>query len=265
MKFASFLACIVFAAGIAAAGEVTTQLADGVVSWMPKCDVTLDGDFTATRWGMYDVEAQLNAPAAGKISGTIGGKALSGVSDGVAALVKLGRIYLDKPGKLPVVLNSETADISKPVAMKGLVLTPAPEGKPIVQADDLSITLHARDAIVHGTTLRYEVKPEKNTLGYWGNVKDWVSWDFELKKPGKFIVFAMQGSGGGSEIEIAVGEQKLNWTTKNSGGFHTFTFLEVGTLTLDTPGPVSLTLKPIKKAGGAIMDLRQLILVPVLK
>ena len=75
----------------------------------------------------------------------------------------------------------------------------------------------------------------------------------------------MHGSNGGSEIEIAVGEQKLNWTTKNTGSFHTFTYLEVGTLNLETPGTVTLTLKPNKKAGGAVMDLREVILLPVLK
>lgn len=253
------------AAAWLSAADTTTQTPDGVVTWTPKCDVSLDGDFTASRWGMYDVEALLEAPSAGKIKGTIGGKELAGTSDGTAATVKLGRVYLDKAGKLPVVLNSESADKVKVLQMKGLVLTPAPEGKPVVQAGDQSITLHARDCTVHGNGLRYEATPEKNTLGFWGNAKDWVSWDFELKKPGKFIVFAMHGSGGGSEIEIAVGEQKLNWTTKNTGGYHTFTFLEVGTLSLDAPGSVTLTLKPIKKQGGAVMDLRQVILLPVLK
>ena len=256
----SLAACLAIALS---AGE-TTLTSDGVATWAaPAPNAQVKGDFTAPRWGMYDVEAQLDAPASGKIKGSIGGKELAGTVDGVTA--KLGRVYLDKSGKLPVSLETEPADAAKPLTVKALVLTPASEGKPIVQADDLSITLHARDVIVHGNGLRYEIKPEKNTLGFWGNAKDWVSWDFELKKPGKYIVFVMHGSGGGSEIEIAVGEQKLNWTTKNTGGFHTFTFLEAGTLTLDTPGPLSLTLKPTKKNGGAVMDLRQLILVPVLK
>ncbi len=259
---ASLLICI---ATFLAAGETATT-PDGVATWTPTASgPNVKGDFAASRWGMYDIEAQVEAAVAGKIKGTIGGKELIGTADGVTTTVKLGRVYLDKAGKLPVSVETEPADAAKPLAVKALVLNPASEGKPILQADDLSITLHARDAIVHGNGLRYEINPVKNTLGYWGNAKDWVSWDFELKKPGKFIVFAMQGSGGGSEIEIAVSEQKLNWTTKNTGGFHTFTFLEVGTLALDTPGALSLTLKPIKKNGGAVMDLRQVILVPVLK
>jgi len=239
---------------------------NGVVTWTPAAaGAEIKGEYNAARWGMYDVQAQLEAAAAGKVKGSIGGKELSGSGDGQAANVKLGRVYLDKSGKLPVSLSTEPADAAKPLNIKALLLTPAPEGKPIVQDEDVSITLHARDSIVHGKTLRFENRPDKNTLGYWGNEKDWVSWDFEVKKPAKFIVFAMHGSYGGSEIEIAVGDQKLNWTTKNTGGYHTFTFLEVGTLNLEKPGPYSLTLKPTKKVGGAVMDLRQLVLCPILK
>jgi len=248
------------------AGDASTQSADGVMTFTPAAPgAQVKGDVNSPRWGMYDVEAQLETAASGKIKGTLSGKELAGVSDGAATTVKLGRVYLEKPGKLPLALEAEPAGAAKPISIKALTLTPAPEGKPIVQDADVSITLHARDSIVHGNGLRFENKPEKNTLGYWGNEKDWVSWEFEVKKPAKFIVFAMHGSGGGSEIEIAVGEQKLNWTTKNTGGYHTFTFLEVGTLSLDTAGPYTLTLKPTKKVGGAVMDLRQLVLSPILK
>lgn len=240
-------------------GDSATQSSDGVVTWtLATPAAQVKGEYAATRWGMYDVEAQLDAPAAGTVKASVGGKELSAPSNATEAAVKLGRVYIEKGGKLA--LSAEA-----PAAIKALILTPAPEGKPIAQAEDLSITLHARDAIVHGMNLRFEVKPEKNTLGYWSREKDWVSWQFELKKPGKFIVFAMHGSNGGSEIEIAVGEQKLNWTTKNTGSFHTFTFLEAGTLNLDAPGKITLTLKPTKKVGGAVMDLREVILLPVLK
>lgn len=248
------------------AGDLITQTPDGVTTWTPAtAGAKVTGEYAASRWGMFDVEAQLEQSSAGKIKGNLAGKELTGNADGATGSVKLGRIYLDKEGKLPLTLESEASDVSKPLTIKALVLTPAPEGKPIVQSDDSSVTLHAHDATVHGITLRYEFRPDKNTLGYWGREKDWVSWDFELKKPGKYIVFVMHGSNGGSEIEIAVDDQKLNWTTKNTGSFHTFTFLEVGTLSLEKTGPQTLTLKPIKKVGGAVMDLRQVILLPILK
>src|SRR5690348_13897777 len=54
-----------------------------------------------------------------------------------------------------------------------------PATRPISQASDGSVLLHARDVTIHGTTVRYEPKPEKNTIGFWTKKDDWVSWDFE--------------------------------------------------------------------------------------
>jgi hypothetical protein len=207
----------------------------------------------------------LEAPAAGKVEVSIDGKELAAAADGAANTVKLGRIHVDGAGERPVTIKTEPADAGKPVVVKELVLTPAPEGKPIVQADDLSIVLHAHDATVHGVNLRYEFRPDKNTLGYWSNPKDWVSWDFEVKKPGKFVVYVMQGSPGTKDIQITAGQQVLKWQTKNTGSFHTFTFVEAGTLTFDKAGIVTLDLKPARGVTGSVMDLRQVMLLPVLK
>jgi hypothetical protein len=259
----SILLCAI--ASLARADSATTD-PDGVVTWIPSQPGShVAGKYKPTRWGMYDVEARLDNAAAGKVKLTMGGKELDGSSDGADPAIKLGRTYVDTEAERPIVIDTEPADPKKPLVVKTLTFTPAPEGQPIVQAGDLSITLHARDATVHGVTLRYEFRPDKNTLGYWSNPGDWVSWDFDLKKPGKFIVFVMQGSPGSKDIQIAVADQTLNWTTKNTGSFHTFTFLQVGTLTFDTPGVKTLTLKPAKTATGFVMDLRQVILLPVLK
>jgi hypothetical protein len=248
------------------AADKSASDSDGVVTWAPAQPAShVDGKFKPTRWGMYDIEARLENPAAGKVKLTVGEKALDGSSDAVIAAVKLGRIYIDTEAERPVVIETTPAEATKPLVVKSLVFIPAPEGKPIVQAGDLSIILHAHDATVHGVNLRYEFRPDKNTLGYWSNPKDWVSWDFEVTKPGKFNVVVMQGSPGSKDIQIAVGDQTINYTTKNTGSFHTFTFLEVGKLTFDKPGMNTLTLKPAATVKGSIMDLRQIFLLPILK
>ena len=269
MRFGTFLCVWVTvcsaAATIAFAADSSASDADGVVTWTPaKPGAQIKGELKPTRWGMYDVEAQLESPAAGKAKLTLGAKELSGSADGAAPIVKLGRVYLDTADRRPVTIETKPTDAGKPLVVKSLVLTPAPEGQPIVQSGDLSITLHAHDATVHGVNLRYEFRPDKNTLGYWSNPKDWVSWDFEVKKPGKFIVVAMQGSPVSKDIQITCDGQTINYTTKNTGSYHTFTFLEVGTLTFEKPGNKTLNLKP-KPGPGPVMDLRQVILLPVLK
>lgn len=268
MRFGTLLCVwvtVCSAAVLVRAADSTASDADGVVTWTPeKAGPAIKGELKPTRWGMYDVEARLESPAAGKAKLTLGDKSLSAAADGAAPVVRLGRVYLDTANPRPVTIESEPADAKKPLVVKSLVLTPAPEGQPIVQSGDLSITLHAHDATVHGVNLRYEFRPDKNTLGYWSNPKDWVSWDFEVKKPGKFIVVAMQGSPVSKEIHITCDGQTINYTTKNTGSYHTFTFLEVGTLTFDKPGTKTLNLKPAE-GRGPVMDLRQVILLPVLK
>src|SRR5947207_5748171 len=87
-----------------------------------------------------------------------------------------------------------------------------PTTRPIVQAADGVILLHARDVTVHGTTVRYEPQPNKNTVGYWTKKEDWVSWDFVVERAGKFEVIALQGCGkgsGGAEVQFAFEDQKL--------------------------------------------------------
>ena len=137
----------------------------------------------------------------------------------------------------------------------------------VAQAADGTVLLPAKDASVHGANVRYEPKPEKNTLGYWTNAEDWVSWEFEIVKPGKFAVEALQGCGkgsGGAEVAFAVGAQVLTLAVEDTGGFQNFVPKALGTLTL-AAGKYTLTVKPKTKPGGAVMDLRQVTLRPVEK
>lgn len=259
--------CLLIILGVSASTRADNAVSspDGVVTWSPSgSGAHVQGRYKPSRWGTYDVDARLESAAEGKVSVTLGEKKLEAVASGAAAEVKLGRVYIDTEDERAVSIDTDAADKNKPLVVKSLILTPAPEGKPIVQSADLSITLHAHDATVHGVRLRYEFRPDKNTLGYWSNPKDWVSWDFEVKKPEKFIVVVMQGSPVTKPIQITVADQTIDYFTKNTGSYHVFTFLEVGTITVEKPGNYVLCLKP-QSPTGPVMDLRQIILLPVLK
>lgn len=145
------------------------------------------------------------------------------------------------------------------------MMTPNPGYHPNPQADDGSITMPSRFAQVHGVMLRFEPLPHKNTLGYWVRVEDWASYEFEVKTPGTFQVEMLVGCGngsGGSEVAVAVGEQQLQFTVEQTGGFQNFVLRAIGKLTLDKPGRYTLTVKPLKKPGVAVMDLQQVRLLP---
>ena len=175
--------------------------------------------------------------------------------------VTLGKIYFVEPGKQKLELKFR-GDMPR---VRALILRPAPEGEPIGQEFDRSVLLHARDVTLRSTKVQYETKPHKNTVGYWVNVTDQVYWDFTMTLGGRFDVEIHQGCGkghGGSLVALEVAGQKLEFTVKDTGHFQNFVPRKVGTVRL-AKGEYRFWIKPIMKAGGAIMDVRRIRLLPV--
>lgn len=143
------------------------------------------------------------------------------------------------------------------------MMQPNPAYRPSPQAADGTITMLGKHADVFGPMLRFEPLPHKNTLGYWVNPTDWASWEFEVVKPGKFTMEITYGCGngsGGSEVEFAVGAQKLMFKVEQTGGFQAFVKRDIGELTFDKLGRYTLTVRPKSKPGPAVMDLPQVVL-----
>ncbi len=147
-----------------------------------------------------------------------------------------------------------------------LMPEPNPNFVPNPQADNGEIILRAMMADVRGVMLRYEPLPHKNTLGFWINPSDWVRWEFTVTKPGKFQVEGLIGCGngsGGSEVRFEVGEQVLTYIVQETGGFQNFVATKLGEVTLDKPGRYELRIKPVQKPKAAVMDVRQMRLIPL--
>ncbi|MBI3855171.1 MAG: hypothetical protein HY293_05720 [Planctomycetes bacterium] len=203
-------------------------------------------------------------------------------ADGKVALPRLnnpiGTVYLlNDPAKTPLGFQPNLADwsVSRPktattgpdvvvVEVKG---KPRLAGDPVVSeaAGDGSITLAAHHAVTHGKLLRYEPQPHKNTVGYWADENDWCEWKFKAAKPGSFKVLLLQGCGkgqGGSTVRIAAAGQTLDYTVEDSGHFQNFVERPAGTIKIDKAGDFTLELRAAKKAKGAVMDVRQVRLVP---
>lgn len=134
------------------------------------------------------------------------------------------------------------------------------------QQPDGGFTLHARDAVVHGETLRYEPQPHKNTLGYWTNPADWAEWPLRVTRPGTFEVHILQGCGqgqGGSEVRVSLAGDSLTFTVNDTGHFQNFKWRSVGEMVVQKPGRYSLDVRPVKLANQAVMDLREVRLVSI--
>jgi arylsulfatase A-like enzyme len=124
------------------------------------------------------------------------------------------------------------------------------------------IFLEARDAKVQAKKLKYEDPPQKDTLGFWVDPTDTASWTFQVAQPGKYRISVLQGCGkgsGGSTVALEVGTAKAEFTVEETGHFQRFIPREVGVLEL-AAGENTLTVRPLKKKGAAVMDLRRVTL-----
>jgi len=145
-------------------------------------------------------------------------------------------------------------------------MTPNPTFVPNPQGPEGVVLLPAKTARVEGIMLRYEPLPHKETLGFWVQESDWASWEFTITTPGRFTVEILQGCGpgsGGSRVEFRVGDQVLPITVEETRGFQDFRRRAIGELSIPQAGRHTLTVKPVQKPGVAVMDLREVNLVPV--
>ena len=180
--------------------------------------------------------------------------------------IPLGEIYYPKAEKRTIRVRAVEKSGAAVMNLKAVCLVPACEGKPPVQGDDGTITLHSRDATVHGVMLRYEPDPKKITLGYWVRPTDAASWQFEVRNPGEFEVEVHQGCGtgqGGSEVAVSLGDQKLTFVVEETGHFQNFKPRTIGRIKIPAAGWSELRVGPTKIAKGAALDIRQIILRPV--
>lgn len=144
---------------------------------------------------------------------------------------------------------------------------PNPDWTPtaLPAAPDGAVRLHARDAFVHSTVLRYEPQPFKNTLGWWTRPEDWASWQFVTSQPHRYRVEARHGCGtgsGGSVVEFKVGTQTLPFTVEATGGFQNWTNRTIGEVELPA-GTHALEVRPVRKPALAVMDLQEVTLHPI--
>jgi arylsulfatase A-like enzyme len=124
--------------------------------------------------------------------------------------------------------------------------------------------LQARDALIHGSKLRFEDAPHKDTLGFWVQKSDWAEWTFIAPGTGTFEVELLQGCGpgsGGAVIEIAIKDQKLTTQVIETGHFQRFIPVSVGSVRLTGQQSYTLTVRAQTKPGPAIMDLRRITLM----
>ncbi len=234
--------------------------------------------FTATRWGRYEVRltySNAGPPGAG-VEVDVAGRRLAGRLASTGSwyryvTLSLGSVLVERAGELPVRVRCTEPVGGAFMDLKAVVLMPACEGDPPVQGDDGVVLLHARDATVRGTMLRWEPAEKKQTLGYWVRPGDAAEWEFTVARPGTFTVEVLQGCGpgqGGREMGLSLDPGSLSaaevtFVVEETGGFQDFRAREVGRMTIPSAGPHLLRVQPRAIARQAACDIRQVRLVPL--
>ena len=172
----------------------------------------------------------------------------------------------DLANALPEKANEMARDLAawrKKVGAQMPVPNPAHVPAAIEPQPDGSLVLPAHRALPHGAKLQYEPPAHKNTIGYWVEAGDWVEWIVRIPAAGVYEVEILQGCGtgsGGSEVEVSLAGSRLPFVVMETGGFQKFMPRRLGTVAVPAEGEHRLQIRVVRKAGPAVMDVRQVIL-----
>jgi alpha-L-fucosidase len=123
--------------------------------------------------------------------------------------------------------------------------SPEVEAVALRQRSDGTVHLPAADARLHGQQVRYETGEKRDNIGFWLNPADYVDWEFLLRQPGRFRVKASLAAPQPAAFEVVVGDQRLSAKARVTGDYGAFETVELGSLTLSSPGKVVLAVRPI--------------------
>jgi hypothetical protein len=197
----------------------------------------------------------------------------------VTPLVDRWRIDLTKP-------NLDTPSVVELT----LEATPTPIEKleAIDAMSDGGFRLSAHTARIVGEKLRYELLPQKNTVGYWVNADDYAYFLINVTEVGSWNVGVLQGCGkgqGGSTAAVSLlgpfensdlfgayqsaltiePVQTIPFEVQETGHFQNFQWRNLGVLSVDRPGIYAIKLSAVAIAKAALMDCREIQLTRIPK
>lgn len=116
-----------------------------------------------------------------------------------------------------------------------------------------------------GVPVGEKVKPtyrhyNRDTIDNWTDVDDYVRWNIEVVRPGRYEVTLHYGcppSDAGSRFRISAGDAQLEATVEPTAGRDVYRPRVVGTLQLQ-PGPAVLKIQPVSIKGRELMALHKI-------
>ncbi len=105
-------------------------------------------------------------------------------------------------------------------------------------------------------------------LDNWHDLDATASWDIRTIRSGQYEVYMKYGAPAGCEVnafEISVGDNIIRQNVANTGGWFEYRSFSVGTISLDKDDNLEINIKPSKLGGCALMNLKEIKLVPIIK
>jgi len=128
--------------------------------------------------------------------------------------------------------------------------------------------LTAGEAEVKGSTATQEEHDGVVNIGYWTNPKDAIEWQARFPDAGRYAVsmtYACDANSGGSKFTVSVDGSSLAGVVAETGSWGTYRTVPLGEITVAHPGVATVRLAPSEKPGMAVMNFRELSLIPVKK
>jgi len=136
----------------------------------------------------------------------------------------------------------------------------------ILPGPDGVVSLRARDAVIHGQTAQYEQGGDRDNIGYWTNANDYVTWTFRTPKAGTYrveITYACPDESAGSRFTVGLERgPALEGLVRSTGFWTSFRTEALGQMDIGA-GRHTLAVKVLQMPRGAVMNLREVRLIPV--
>lgn len=139
------------------------------------------------------------------------------------------------------------------------------EPRPIEMQRDGTMSLPASACEVYGPELEYML--EDRALGYWHQTSDYCSWRLRGARPGRYVIlieWSCAPESAGNAFELTAGAARLTNRVPSSGNWQTHRWGVFGEIELERDDQV-LTVRPLPGIRRALMDLREVRLVPVIE
>lgn len=134
-----------------------------------------------------------------------------------------------------------------------------------VRPDSMGVLrLRATMAEIHGDSLVFE--PAYGNLGYWQSANDTAVWTLDVQRGEEFEVWLDWARPGGAgeapaRMELQVGEMRLKVSVPPTGSWDEYRQEAVGRIRLEG-GTIRLSMRAVPPLSGAVLDLREVRLVP---